>query len=327
MKKIKIITLGGTIAMKEDSQGRAIPALSGKELIECVPELVNIADISVEAFCNKPSGHLTLEDMFGVANRIRELAHNKEADGFVVVQGTDTQEETAYLLDITIGIEQPVVITGAMRNASEAGYDGVVNLLGACRVAADDEAYAKGVLLLCNEVILPARDVTKSHTSRVDTFCAPYEGPLGVVEKHKILFYRAPLIRETYMVKNSNAEVALVKMCADMKPYLLESCIENHVDGIIIEGFGRGQVSPSVVPSIEKAIQNGIPVILTSRCGRGCVLDTYGHEASADHLKRLGVIFGGDLTGVKARIKLIVVLGMTRDMSEIKKAFEKDIYE
>lgn len=326
MKKVKIITLGGTIAMKENEQGKASPAVNGDDLVSCVPGLAEVADISVESFSNIPSSHLTIKIMFGVANRIKELTTSKEADGVVVIQGTDTQEETAYLLDLVLGIRNPVVLMGAMRNGSEPGYDGTINILEACRVAADDSARDKGVMLLCNEVILPARDVTKTHTSNVAAFMAPYSGPLGVVDKHKVLFYRAPLIREHYPVKDSEADVVLLKMCADMRNHILEHCIEQKVDGIVIEGFGRGHVPPALIPSIEKAVKQGIPVILTSRCGRGLVLDAYGHVASASHLKRLGIIFGGDLTGQKARIKLIVLLGITRDLEKIREAFEADLY-
>lgn len=326
MKKVKVITLGGTIAMKEDENGKASPAVSGDDLVSCVPGLAGVADISIEPFSNIPSSHLTIDIMFGVANRIKELVKAKEADGFVVIQGTDTQEETSYLLDLVLGIPNPVVFIGAMRNASEPSYDGTINILEACKIAADDSAYNKGVMLLCNEVIYPARDVTKTHTSNVATFKAPYSGPLGVVEKHKVLFYRAPLIREHYDVTESKADVVLLKMGADTRAHLLEHCIEQKVDGIVIEGFGRGHVPPAVIPSIEKAIKQGIPVILTSRCGQGLVLDAYGHVASASHLKSLGIIFGGDLLGQKARIKLIVLLGKTRNMEEIRVAFEHDLY-
>lgn len=326
MKKVKIITLGGTIAMKEDENKKALPAVSGDDLVSCVPGLAEVGEISIEAYSNVPSSHLTLDIMFGVSNRIKELVKAKEADGVVVVQGTDTQEETSYLLDLVLGIPNPVVFVGAMRNASEPGYDGTINILEACRIAVDDNAYNKGVMLLCNEIIYPARDVTKTHTSNVSAFKAPYSGPLGVVDKHKVLFYRAPLIREHYDVSESKADVVLLKAGVDMRAHLLEHCIRQKADGIIIEGFGRGHVPPAVIPSIEKAIKQGIPVVLTSRCGQGIVLDAYGHAASASHLKRLGIIFGGDLLGQKARIKLIVLLGMTNSMEEISEAFEKGLY-
>ncbi|MEH7387601.1 asparaginase [Bacillus sp. JJ1521] len=326
MKKLKVITLGGTIAMKEDEHGKASPALSGENLVACVPGLKDVAEISIEPFCNIPSSHLTIDLIFGVANRIKEIINTQEADGVVVIQGTDTLEETAYLLDLVLGVNNPVVLVGAMRNASEASYDGTLNILNACRVAADEHAYNKGVMLLGNDLILPAREVTKTHTSDVATFQAPNGGPLGVVDKHKVIFYRAPLIREHYAVTKSNADVVLVKMAVDTRPHLIEHCVKQKVDGIVIEGFGRGHVPPAVIPGIEKAIKLGIPVVLTSRCGQGLVLDAYGHEASASHLKGLGIIFGGDLIGQKARIKLITLLGITKDYEMIREAFESDLY-
>lgn len=326
MKKIKIITLGGTIAMKEDEHGKATPAVSGDDLVSCIPGLKEIAEVSITSFCNIPSGHLTIELIFGVANLIKEAVEAKEADGIVVIQGTDTQEETAYLLDLTLGLPNPVVLVGAMRNASEPSYDGTINILGACRLAADDNAYNKGVMLLCNESILPAREVTKTHTSNVSTFQAPNGGPLGIVDKHKVIFYRAPLLREHYDVIKSDADVVLLKMGVDTRSHLIEHCVEQKVDGIVIEGFGRGHVPPVVVPAIKKAIKSGLPVVLTSRCGQGLVLDAYGHEASASDLKDHRIIFGGDLIGQKARIKLIVLLGMTKNYEEIREAFESDLY-
>lgn len=326
MKKVKIITLGGTIAMIEDERGKASPALDGNALLANVAGIKNVADISVESFCNIPSSHMTIERMFGVAARIKELVKSRETDGVVVIQGTDTLEETAYLLDLVLDLPNPVIVIGAMRNSSEPSYDGTINIIEACRLAADNTAYNKGVMVLCNEFIYAARDVTKTHTSNVATFQSPYIGPLGVVDKHKILFFREPTIREHYPVNSSNADVVLLKMCADMRDHILYHCIKEKVDGIVIEGFGRGHVPPAVIPAIEEAIKQGIPVILTSRCGQGLVLDAYGHVASASHLKSLGIIFGGDLTGQKARIKLIVLLGMTRDMEEIRKNFEKGLY-
>lgn len=325
-KRLHILTLGGTIAMKEDESGRAIPAVAGDALVEQIECFGSIgAKFTVEAVSNIPSSHLTIDNMVNLAKRIKTLADENQTDGFVVIQGTDTQEETAYVLDLFLKIEQPVIITGAMRNGSEPSYDGIINIRNSCRAAAADCSKSRGVLLYCNDMLLAARDVTKTHTSNVATFQSPFHGPVGMVDKHKVIYFYSNLIREHYPIPERIAEVAVIKCVAGMEDYLLTACINRPVDGIVVEAFGRGHVPPKIIPAIEKAVQLGIPVILCSRCLGGLVLDAYSHVASAAHLKSLGVIFGGDLSGQKARIKLIAVLGKTRDMQKIKKEFETPI--
>lgn len=326
-KKVRIITLGGTIAMAEDEHGRAAPALDGSALVGQVKGLGDIGvDITIESLSNIPSSHIGIDLMCRLARRIKELADAGEADGFVVIQGTDTQEETAYLLELVLDIPQPVVLTGAMRNSSEPSYDGAINIINACRAAAAECSIGCGVVLYGNDMLHAARDVTKTHTSNVATFQSPFLGPLGVVDKHKVLYFRKALIKEHYPVPESPAEVAVIKAVAGMEGYLLQACIDRKVDGIVIEGLGRGHLPPPAVPAMEAAVKAGIPVILASRCLGGLVLDAYGHPSSASHLKQLGAIFAGDLSGQKARIKLIVVLGTTREYDKIKELFEKDLY-
>ncbi len=326
-KRILILTLGGTIAMEEDENGKAKSSLPGDRLVAQIEKYGNIgAELQVREVFNIPSGHLTIEMMYALAAKIQIWAKNNEADGFVVIQGTDTQEETAYVLELSLDIRQPVIITGAMRNVSEPSYDGIINIRNACRAAACPDSEGRSVMLYCNDMLHAARDVTKTSSCNVATFQSPFYGPLGIVEKHRVIYYRKMERREHYPIPQLPAEVAVIKVVAGMKDYLLQACISQKVSGIVIEGFGRGHVTPDLVPAIKKAIDEGIVVILCSRCIGGLVLDTYGHETSASRLKKLGVIFGGDLSGQKARIKLISVLGKTRNHEEIRDCFEKGLY-
>ena len=327
-KKLHIFTLGGTIAMKEDANGQAKPAVEGDELVAQIERYGDIgADMVVEQLTNEPSGHLTPDIMLDIAQKIKTLSDAGETDGFVITQGTDTQEETAYMLDLVLDIPQPVVITGAMRNASEPSYDGIINIRNSCRAAAAENSRNRGVMLYCNDMLHAARDVTKTHTSNVATFQSPFYGPVGMVEKRKVLYFRKPLFTEHYPMPQKAVEVAVIKLVAGMQDYLLRACIDHKVDGIVIEAFGRGHVTPFILPAIEDAVKQGIPVILCSRCYGGFVLDAYSHVTSAARLKSMGVIFGGDLRGQKARLKLIAVLGMTRNMEQIRKAFETPFYD
>lgn len=326
-KTVYIFTLGGTIAMAEDEHGKAAPSVAGDALIAQIEKYGDFgANLLVKEVFNEPSGHLTVDNMLDIAKNIKELSDSGEADGFVIIQGTDTQEETAYMLDLVLNIPQPVIITGAMRNCSEPSYDGIINIRNSCRAAAADVSENRGVMLYCNDFLHAARDVTKLSTSNVATFQSPFYGPLGMVEKHKVIYFRQLERTEHYKMFDNAAEVAVIKVVAGMKNYLLRACIQQKVNGIVLEAFGRGHVTPALIPAINDAIKAGIPVILCSRCLGGLVLDAYGHETSASRLKELGVIFGGDLSGQKARLKLIAVLGTTTNISEIRKYFEKDLY-
>ncbi|MGI6766938.1 MAG: asparaginase [Lentihominibacter sp.] len=327
-RKIRILTLGGTIAMKEDAHGQAKPAADGFKVVAQIKKYGDIgADVEVEAISNIPSSHLTVEGMLNVAKHIKELSDEGNTNGFVVTQGTDTQEETAYMLGLVLNIKQPVVITGAMRNGSEPSYDGIINVRNACRAAADPASQEHGVMLYCNDYLHEGKYVTKTHTSNVATFQSPIYGPVGMVEKHKVLYFRKSTQLEHFPIPDEVAEVAVIKCVAGIKDYLIEACIDVGVRGIVIEGLGRGHVPPGAIPAIKEAVKEGIPCVLCSRCESGFVLDAYSHIASAKHMKDIGMIFGTDLSGQKARLKLIAILGQTNDMEKICKLFERGIYD
>jgi len=182
MKKVIILSTGGTIAMKYDNVLKAsVPAVTGEELIEAVPPLKEFGDIEVVEFSNVSGPHITPRIMLELRNKIDELLEEERTAGVVLTQGTDTLEETAYFLDLTLKSEKPVVLTGAMRSSNELGEDGPFNLLSAVRTAVDPDAKGKGVLVVFNQEVHRAKDVTKTHTGNVDTFKSPFWGPIAYV--------------------------------------------------------------------------------------------------------------------------------------------------
>ncbi len=322
MKKIVMITTGGTIAMKYDSAtGGLIPAVSGEDLTEAVPALGGIAEIEVVEFSNVPSGYMTPAGMLELSHLTDQICGRDDVDGVVITHRTDTLEETAYLLDLTLHTEKPVCITGAMRGASDTSWDGPGNILAAVQTAACDEAAAHGGLVVLNDKIHAAREVTKTHSTNTDTFASPYWGPLGYV------YFDGPVI----MRKNEHGEkiqpdhleenVYLIRCAAGMDDYLFRCLIQKPAAGVVVEGFGCGNVSPAVKAGIEAVLQAGIPVVLTTRVSAGRVAEVYGYEGSAHSMRKAGILLAGECSGIKARLKLMLVLGLTRENGEIARYF------
>src|SRR5688572_6048765 len=180
-KRIAIYFTGGTISMRVDPKlGAAIPALSGKEIVGNVPELSQLADLEIIDYGRYPGPHWTLPLMMDLSLKVRETLARQEIEGIVITHGTDSLEETAFLLDLTIESDKPVVFVGAMRNSSEAAWDGPPNLLSAVRVALAPSSRGKGVMVVMNDTVLAASEVTKTHTESFDAFQSPDFGPLGV---------------------------------------------------------------------------------------------------------------------------------------------------
>ncbi len=181
---------------------------------------------------------------------------------------------------------------------------------------------AKGLLLL-NDEIHAARHVTKTHTSNVATFQSPAYGPIGTITKKEVLFHHGLLIKEHYCIETLSKDVILLKCYAGMDARLLQYAVQQGVDGIVIEALGQGNIPPDMIPGIEMLIENGIPIVLVSRCFNGIVEDVYGYEGGGKHLKELGVIFSNGLNGQKARLKLMVVLSAFSDSQQVKYSFEE----
>ncbi|RKD32773.1 L-asparaginase [Thermohalobacter berrensis] len=304
----------------------AIPALSSEEIMAMVTNIEKYSDIEIINFARIPGPHMTPERMMELSSLVKQTINRKDITGVVVTHGTDTLEETAYLLDLTINSEKPIIVVGAMRNGSELGYDGPSNLSAAICTAISKEAMNKGVLVVMNNEVNAASEVTKTNTLSLNTFKSPEFGPLGIVDNDEVIFYREIINRCHINTEKIEAKVALIKCAAGMDSDLINYCVDLGYKGIVIEALGRGNVPPNMLDGIKKAIANDMPVVIVSRCPTGRVLDTYGYLGAGKNLRKLGAIFGDNLPGQKARIKLMLALGKTRDIETIRSIFEKNVY-
>ena len=327
MKTILVITTGGTIAMKRDPSTNAIsPAKSGQELLDSVPLLKNYANIELMEFSNIDSTELTPQMMFALAQLVKKEITRDNIDGIIITHGTDTLEETAYMIDLLVNASKPIVLTAAMRSFDELGTDAPTNLLAAIKAACAESCYNSGTLVVLNDEIHAAREVRKTYTSNVATFESPGYGPLGIVDEDRVILFRKSLAREMISANNIEPNVELFKMTAGNSGKLLSYAVDNKIKGLIIEGLGRGNIPSAAAEQVLRAIKQNIPVVLTSRCFKGRVLGIYGGEGGGKKLHNAGIIYGGDLSGQKARIKLMVILGYTDQMSQIKHFFEEKMY-
>ena len=320
--KVVLITTGGTIAMRHDPvRGGDVPAVSGPELIDAVPPLAGLAAIEVVEFANIPSPHMTPQHMRALGDEVEKKLLDPAVAGVVVTHGTDTLEETAYFLDLYVRSEKPVCFTAAMRGAGAVSPDGPGNILRAVRCAASPIARGKGTLVVMNEEIHAARDVAKTHSANPKTFASPFWGPLGYVDEDTVLFRREPVSRQTIHPETPEYDVHLVRLAAGSDDFLLHCLIDRGVQGIVIEGFGRGNVPPATLPGIQRAVTANIPIVLATRCAGGRVLDVYAYEGGVRGLVGMGVIPGGEISGHKARIKLMLALGETRSRERLAACF------
>ena len=322
MKKIAIIFNGGTISMKIDEKIKAaVPSLSAEEIMSMIPGVEEYAEIEAYTFSSMPSPHMTLETMLKLSKFTTELVEREDIDGVVITHGTDTLEETAYLLDLTVKTKKPVVVTGAMRSGSELGYDGPFNLATSICTAISDEAVGRGVLVCFNGELNSASEVTKANSMALNAFRTPNFGPIGIVDNDNVIFYRDANHLEKYDVSKIEKQVALIKCVVDMDSSYIDYLIEKGCGGIVIEALGRGNVPPKMVDGIKKATELNIPVVVVSRCFEGRVFESYGYEGGGKQLKDLGVIFGDTLPGQKARIKLILAINSGMNIHEVARAF------
>lgn len=328
MKKVAVVFNGGTISMKVDERLKAaVPSLTSEEILSMVTGIERFAEIESYTFSNLPSPQMSPKDMMELSIYVKNLLDREDIDGVVVTHGTDSLEETAFLLDLTIKSSKPVVITGSMRSASELGYDGPANLSASICTAISKGARNRGVLVCLNDEINCAHEVTKANSMSLNAFRSPSFGPIGIVDNNQVIFYRDSIKKEQIITDSVDDKVVLFKCVSGMDSSLIDFSVNSGVSGIVIEGMGRGNVPPNVVPGIKNAIDKNIPVILVSRCYEGRVLDTYGYHGGGKELRKLGVIFADNLPGQKARIKLMLVLAVTRDINRIKKIFEDGMYK
>lgn len=325
---VSLFTLGGTIAMagrSGDGSGGVVARLTGAELTAAVPGLDGLGvPLDVRDTHAVPSAHLTFPQVIDVVDAASRAVADG-AVGVVVTQGTDTLEETAFLVDLLWSHKAPFVLTGAMRNPTLAGADGPANLLAAARVAASPPAHGLGALVVFNDEIHAARWVRKTHATSTATFASPNTGPIGHVIEGRVRVLARPPRREPWPARPGAARldatrVALYTVTLDDDGVLLDGLAEAH-QGLVVAGFGVGHVPGELAPVLG-ALAERIPVALTSRTGSGSVLrNTYGAAGSEADLRRRGLIDGGLLDPYKARVLLRLLLATGAGREDIAAAF------
>ena len=324
-----VLSTGGTISgagtSATDLSNYKSGSLLGEELVNAVPQIKEVANVKVEQVVNVGSPDITLENWLTLANRINKIfADDSRVAGIVITHGTNTLEETAYFLNLTIKFDRPVVLVGSMRPATAISADGPLNLLNAVRTAASPEARGKGVLIVMNDEINGARDVTKTNTTRVDTFRAPELGLLGYVNEDKASFYHASTKRHTV---NSEFDVSAVKTLPEVEivysyvepnPAIIKALVSSGTKGIVFAGTGAGLLSSfekSALKTIQAIPAESRPVMVrSSRVGNGRVI-------ARDEYDVMGMIPADTLNPQKARILLMLALTKTNDLKEIKRMF------
>ncbi len=323
MKKILIVFTGGTISMTNDDQtSKSVISNNESDLIAKIRKRFHNFTLVPHLYSMKPSPSITPTDMLLIGQLIDQYLLDEDFVGAVVTHGTDTLEETAYFLDLFMKTKKPVVVTGSMRNFSELGYDGFSNLLSGILVASNPSSFNRGCLVVLNDEINSAIEVTKTHTLSLDTFKSLEFGPLGIVDEQDVTYYRDTAKRKSHLTTDQlTANVEIIKVVTGQNGDILDFLVDSkRIQGVILEAFGRGNVPPMMVPSIKRALDQGIKVVITSRCPKGRVRDTYGYDGGGYHLKQLGVLFAGDLSSQKARIKLMLALSVPE--VKIEKYFE-----
>lgn len=321
MKKLLVLHTGGTISMSENNEG--FVTTNEKNPVAEVSTVKNLADITEINPFQVPSPHMTLHHMNLLRKAIQQAVLEENYDGVVITHGTDTLEETAFFLDLTINIPIPVILTGAMRSSNEIGADGLYNYIAAIRVAIEDDARGKGVLVVFNDEIHSAKNVTKTHTSNTSTFQSPNYGPLGIITKNNIYFHHLPIITKPLVKVREDKKVGLVKAHSDLDSELLKFFKTEQYDGVIIEALGQGNLSPSSLEGLQTLLDAEIPVVLVSRCFNGIVSNNYNYEGGGYELYNKGVLFSNGLNGQKARLKLIVALSNGMNHEQIRTYFKQ----
>jgi L-asparaginase len=324
MPVVQIITTGGTIASRIDpATGAAFPVMRASELVAHIPELTKHAELRVDEFGLIPSWDMTPAIATRLAWTILAAITADEVDGVVVAHGTDTMEESAFALELLLDCKQPVVVTGAMRNASQAGSDGPRNLLSAVRVAASPSMRGLGVAVVMNDQVHAARYVTKSHTTATDTMISPGVGPIGTVDDSGVWLRWRPTRLPRMPLVDPEPRVYLVRMAAGMDDLFLRVLCSERARGVVIEGSGAGHMPGQWKSALAQLLDSGTPVVLTSRCGSGRVVPIYSGDLGGVTLREMGVIPAGDLSGLKARIALMFALGAGWEAGQIKSYFAR----
>lgn len=324
LPKVTILATGGTIAGAAPSSTQLTDykagELTAQQLIDAVPSISSIAQVSAEQIANTGSGNLTFEHWLKLAKRANELLASDACDGIVVTHGTDTLEETAYFLNLVVKSDKPVVLVGAMRPATAISADGPLNLLNAVGVAGSPESCGKGVLVVMNGQINAAREVTKTNTLSVETFKTPDFGMLGYVIDYKPVFYRAPVRKHTKdtefdvskLTTLPRVDIAYQTLGGDVEMH--KASVSSGAQGLVEAGSGCGSLSNVSRAVLTEASKKGLIVVRSSRTGSGMVTPS-SRDAEP------GFLTADNLNPQKARVLLMLALTVTKDKAEIQRMF------
>lgn len=328
LPQVKILATGGTIAGTASSStqmtGYKAGNLGVQVLINAVPQIKQYAEVSGEQVSNIGSQNMTDKIWLKLAKRCNELLADPNVSGIVITHGTDTLEETAYFLNLTAKCNKPIVLVGAMRPSNALSADGPANLYNAVAVAGDPSAAGKGVMVVMNDRVLGARDVTKTNTTGVETFQSPNAGQLATIHNGKVLWDAAPVTKHTTQTPfkvdglDKLPKVGVVYQHAGVEGIQAQALVDAKYDGIVTAGVGNGNLHKSTFPIIEKAAKDGIAIVRSSRVPTGSTTK----DAEVDDAK-YGFVSSGSLNPQKARVLLMLALTQTKDPKEIQKIFDQ----
>ena len=321
LPRVKVVATGGTIA--NTPSGR----LHAGEVVEAIPQLKSVARLDVEELMRVGSSAITVANWLALAKRINEiLAKEEDVKAVVVTHGSNTVEETAYFLGLTVKSDKPVVLTAAQRQFTTLSSDSPKNFLQAVRVAASDAARGKGALVVTNDTIIAAREVTKEISYRLETYSGKDLGVLGFVDDDRVTFYRQPVRKHTRATPfdvgalQKLPRVDIVYTYADADGVLAEAAVERgKAEGLVVAAFPTGSPSPAMEQALSRLAGKGVPIVITNRGGMGRVRDT---RAGAADAKRF-YLWGDNLTPQKARILLMLALTRTREAAELQQIFDE----
>jgi L-asparaginase len=322
LPRVVVLATGGTIASTYDEATGALrAALTGAEIVESVEGLSDIARVSVEQVANVNSRDMTPEIWLQLSRRANQLLGTSDVAGIVVTHGTDTLEETAYFLDLTVISDKPVVVVGAQRAPTMYDTDGPRNMLNAVRVAISPEAVGMGTMVVMNGQINAAREVTKTNTLDVETFRTLDFGMLGVADIDAVRFYRAPTRRQTIPLPAGALlpNVAIISEYAGSDGRAIELLLaDGHLDGLVVSGLGLAHVSSPTLAALAKVRAAGVPVVVASRVTTGRIVPLYANNVE---LLNLGAVQADNLSPWKARVLLMVAMTRTHDPEQLRAYF------
>lgn len=314
MSRVAVIFTGGTISMVADPDaGGKVPTLDGAAILARAPGIESIAELVPIDLGRTPASHFTFAKLFEIASEIRRCQQDPTIDGVVVVQGTDVIEETAFLWDLVLDGETPVIVTGAMRAASDANDDGPENLRNAVRCAVAPDLSGAGVLVVLDATINPADGVTKTHASALDTFQCLDTGPIGRVDGGRVVVERSRGPRRSIRADHAVDGIQLLIAHVAMDGALLDAVAALRPPAIVVEATGAGNTAAPLLEAAQRTMGQGIVVALTTRCPAGAASAGYAFPGGGATWQRAGALLAGHLTGPKARIALACGLAAGQD--------------